>query len=674
MKNSMTKWLSAIALISCVACSKAEIDTEKAISTNEKGVYGYLTPFIEEGVGTRGDVLPDQTWKYVWEVGDKINIWSEEGTTLFYAVSETSGDRATFTGGGFDITDGKTYYSFHPRILSEEYQALPVTFEGQIQNGNDSGKHLANYIYSYTSAVCTNGNISFQYHNLVDFLRFVITLPKEGLTITKLTITADKQVFALNGTTDVTAAEGTGSITPTSTTDHMTLTLNNVQVTGKVLKAFMASVPLSVAANYIISVEDSAGKVYTSSEISKGVYGPGAGVRFQVDVESEEREYELVTSMPSDPAGKYILVYPVDGKYRAFSFAKTMENAETAAASVSNTAFAELYDQASTLYNTVIGGNYVEITGEANATTLTLNPEQEAELALNIAANSNPWTVTSPAKDLQTTLTSGSYTMKVDHLVANVASDGKADLVAAFNAPDAVAIMTALRGHDVNVTFDQLIDLAIAKTTTTSFSSIEKEGLKMAFEKMCRIAKDVVPNHPEIFGAGSTLMDIDRTTNVFTVFSQYHDNVANLSWSINPQKRFGLANLGYNVNVPGFTFSVNMPSSEWFTRLNASIKAAGSFDYSTFSIKRNRDAFVNYWAAFDNNSQYDIKINGVKIENFYQRLAGRLFDEMDDTEFMGLYYMAQSNKITALGTSYNTLAGKLNTGIQPAYIYKKVVE
>ena len=453
------------------------------------------------------------------------------------------------------------------------------------------------------------------------------------------------------------------------------MTLNNVTVSGNVLTAYFASAPIPEAASYVVSITDTDNKVYTSPAVSKSARNHGKSTTFNVTVESEERNYELVTSMPSDPAGKYILVYPVDGKYRAFSFAKTMENAETAASSVNEVVGLEnLYNHADDLYTTVVRGNYVEITGEANATTLTLNPEQEAAAALDIAANATPWTVTAPAKDLQTTFTSGSYTLKVDHLVANVASDGKADLVAAFNAPDAVAIMTALRGHEVNVTFDQLIDLAIAKTTTTSYSNLEKEGLKQAFEKMCRIAKDIVPNHPEIFGAGSTLMDIDRTKNVFTVFSQYHDNVANLSWSINPQKRFGLANLGYNVNTPGFTVSVNLPSSEWFTRLNDSIKAAGTFDYSTFSIKRNRDAFVNYWAAFDNNSQYDVKINGVKIENLYQRLAARLYDEMDDTEFMGLYYMAQTNKITALGNSYYTLAEKLNTGIQPAFIYKKVAD
>ena len=669
MKHTMTKWLSAIALISCVACSKVEIDTEKAVNTNEKGVFGYLTPFVDEDAGTRGNVLPDESWKYVWEVGDKINIWSDEGTTLFYSVSETSGDRATFTGGGFTLDEGATYYSFHPRILSEEYQALPISFMGQTQNGNNNGKHLADYTYSYTSAVCTNGNTSFQYHNLVMYVRLVVTLPKSGMTISKLTLTADKPVFAQNGTVNV----PTGAFTAGTMSDNITLTLNNATVSDNVLKAFIASNPWAETANYVVTVEDSEGKIYTSEPIEKPAYIAGKVAKIAVTVESVERNYELVTSMPSDPAGKYILVFPNGTTYRAFSFSKTMENAETAAESVANTSFQDLYDQASNLYNAVVGGNYVEITGEANATTLTLNPEQEAAAALDIAANAAPWTVTAPAKDLQTTLTSGSYSMGVDHLVVDVASDGTADLVAAFNAPDAVAVMNSLRGHDVNVTFQDLINLAITKND--EFTDDEAVIFTKAFNKLVAVVKKVVAENPHnLFPAGSSLMNITLNTNAFEVFSQYHDNVAELSWRISPEKRFGLAQLGYNINAQGFTVSVNLPSHEWFNKLNESLTS------SAVGIFPSRDKFVAYWAALD--SQYTVSLDGVKIDDFFKKLATRFVAELrqgtsafdSSDEFTQLYAAAVLGEFTKMGDAYKKLADKMNTGIQPAYIYKKVVE
>ena len=311
----------------------------------------------------------------------------------------------------------------------------------------------------------------------------------------------------------------------------------------------------------------------------------------------------------------------------------------------------------------VVKQNYVDITGEANATSLVLTPEQEAAAAITIAANANPWTVTAPAVDLQTTFTSGSYSMRVDHLVANVASDGKADLVAAFNATDAVAAMNALRGHNVNVTFNDLIDLVLAKTDGFSSSpySMDRMMLTLAFNKLVELANDIVEENPRnLFPANSQLMSIDLNTNAFVVFQQYHDNAADISWKISPEKRFGLAQLGYNVNAQGFTVSTNLPSYEWFNRLSAALAASG----------RNKTNFVQYWASFDSNSQYDVRIEGQKIDNFYTKLAGKFAAALTDTEFSMLCMLA--NKFTQLGASYKTLAEKLDTGIQPAYIFKKV--
>ena len=505
------------------------------------------------------------------------------------------------------------------------------------------------------------------HHNRLNSnFRFEITLPVTTLTVKELTITADVEqensFFALNGHYDAT---NNGYFTPGDKTNTMTLALDNVEVTDGVLNAFLSISPCE-AANYIIRITDSQGTVYTSPKISKPAIPANKFTTFRTEVfegDTPVGKYELVTSIDSDPAGKYILVYPNGTTYRAFSFAKTMENAETAAASVATTAFADLYDQSSTIYNAVVGGNYVEIDGEANATTLILNPEQEEAAAITIAANAAPWTVTAPAKDLQTTLTSGSYSLGVDHLVANVASDGKADLVAAFNAPDGVAIMNSLRGHNVNVTFNDLINLVISKNE--DFTESDAALLQKAFNKAVAIVRDLVAENPRnIFPAGSTLMSITLSKNAFDVFQQYYDNAADISWRISPDKRFGLAQLGYNVNAQGFTLSVNLPSYVWLNELNAAL--AGS--------RMNKTTFVNYWAKFDNNSQYDVKVDGVKIDKFYTKLAQRFADSLDMTDFgMLVVAAAYSDKLTSLANSYKTLAEKLDTGIQPAYIYKKVL-
>ena len=671
MKHSMNKWMAAVALLACAACSKNDFAIDNARLGEEEGVYGEIQPIIfDDPIDTRATINP-ANMMYQWETGDEINIWSDSGTLLIYSVVETSTDaqgisHASFDGGGYTLTDGATYYSSHPLIRStkDKYKNLPTPYTGQVQTADGNADHIAEYMYTYASATCNDQKTSFNYQHLTSFMLIEATLPK-AMTVTEVTVTANKQVFALNGTTDVT----TGTFTPGTMSNTLTLALDNVQVTDGVLNAFLATAPLEPA-TYILSVRDSEGTVYTSPEIVKRnplLAGHGAYFRGTV---STNPQYQKVTELDSDFAGQYILVYPVDGKYRAFSFIQTMEKAETAAASVANTAFADLYDQSSALYNTVVGGNYVEITSD-NAETLTLTPAQEAKVALNIAANTNPW---ANATDGTTTLSartvSGStYSIPVDHLVASINSDGTADLVAAFNAPGAVAVMNSLRGHDVNVTFQDLINLAITKND--EFTDDEAVIFTKAFNKLVAVVKKVVAENPHnLFPAGSTMMDITLNTNAFDVFSQYHDNVAELSWRISPEKRFGLAQLGYNVNAQGFTVSVNLPSYEWFNKLNESLMSSGL----------RRDRFIAYWAALD--SQYTVNLDGVKIDNFFEKLATRfvaelrqgtgIFDQND--EFTQLYAAAMLDEFTKMGNAYKKLADKLNTGIQPAYIYKKVVE
>ena len=675
MKNLMNKFFAAAALVACIACSKVETDVNNVVNNDEKGVYVTLSQIVEDDAPTtRGYASPD--WAYNMEVNDRISVWSTAGTQQIFKVVETQKVGGKFVAkieaSGFTLAEGEEYYASYPFVLENvinDFDAQILTYEGQTQTDQNGEqlRELAKYDYSWAKATCSDGKTNFSFARFSTFFRVVATLPREGMTIKEVKVTADQKIFALNGVANMT----NGAFTPTGElSESISMTLNNLTVNGKVLTAYFASNPLP-AADYVITITDSEGKVYTSESVHKGERIAGAATKFEVTVESEERNYELVTSMPSDPAGKYILVFPNGTTYRAFSFSKTMENAETAAASVATTSFEDLYGQSSDLYNAVVGGNYVEITGEANATTLTLNPEQEAAAALDIAANAAPWTVTAPAKDLQTTLTSGSYSIGVDHLVIDVASDGTADIVAAFNAPNAVAVMNSLRGHDVNVTFQDLINLAITKND--EFTDDEAVIFTKAFNKLVAVVKKVVAENPHnLFPAGSSLMNITLNTNAFEVFSQYHDNVAELSWRISPEKRFGLAQLGYNINAQGFTVSVNLPSHEWFNKLNESLTS------SAVGIFPSRDKFVAYWKALD--SQYTVNLDGVKIDNFFEKLATRFVAELrqgtnafdSSDEFTQLYAAAVLGEFTKMGDAYKKLAEKLDTGIQPAYIYKKV--
>lgn len=676
MKNMTNKLLAAAALFACFACSKTETDINQAPMNQNGKVYGYFEPLIDDATPqTRGYRTPD--FSYVAEVDDQVCIWTPGNSLMLYRVASEAAGHFELVSDGFDLIPGQTYSATYPFVLANVVNpptSQVVTFEGQTQTDQTGSelRDLAKYVYCWASTTCPdNKNVSFGFRSIGVIIRMIITLPREGMTITEVKLTADSPIFALNGKANFT----NGSFTATGAlSESLTMSLDDVTVSGNVLTAYLGSAPLP-AATYVISVTDDAGQVYKSTEIEMPERGSHTLMKFDDVVVAPEGGYVKLTSMPSDPAGQYILVYPNGTTYRAFSFTKTMENAATAAASVSSVAFADLYDQSSTLYNQVVGGNYVEITGEANATTLVLTPEQEAAAAITIAANSNPWTVTAPAQDLQTTFTAGTYSMRVDHLVADVASDGKADLVASFNATDGVAMMNALRGHNVNVTFDDLINLALAKTDgfDATPGSQDDQFIRNAFTKLVAVARDIVEDNPRNLFHGNSLMPIDFSTNAFDVFKQYHDNAAEISWRISPEKKYGLAQLGYNINADGFTAQVDLPSYQWFYELNESLRQ------SRVGYSVDRQKFVDYWKNVDNN--YTISIDGVKVDNFFEKLANRFLAELPPTgnpftdEFTLLVASATSTggeKFKKLGDAYKTLAEKLDTGIQPAYIFKKV--
>ncbi len=276
------KWALLAALCIFGACAKVEEEDSEALYYKGKGIYGYLTPIVDDDEpDTKATVNTSLLLSF--EVGDRINIWSNTGTTLFYKVREVSANgRAKFEGGGFTLTDGETYYSSFPLIRStaDDFQSITLSYEGQTQKANNDANHIANYAYSFASATCQNQSTVFNYTALCGYFKFFITLP-EALTLTELTITAADDIFALNGTQDITAAAN--GFTAGEMSDVMTLKLNNIEVTDGELDAFMALAACD-ASEYVIRLKATNGKVYTSPKISKTALESGHSKTFRTEV------------------------------------------------------------------------------------------------------------------------------------------------------------------------------------------------------------------------------------------------------------------------------------------------------------------------------------------------------------------------------------------------------
>lgn len=400
--------------------------------------------------------------------------------------------------------------------------------------------------------------------------------------------------------------------------------------------------PVTLSKGFKITVIGTDGKVFEKAtsrplEVSRNVMN---GLS-PMEIKTTLNRYELVTTNDAVDDGDYVLAYHDAEGFKLFSFTKTMANAETAANNVKDVhGLSALLSKGSQIYATVVGKNYVTVEGEEGAEYIDVPNEIEEDAMLSVTGN---------YEAAQLTLASGSYSLRLDKVITNINDDYSATLSVQPNAPDALNIMYSLRGGTVVITFNELINFAVdqAKKEGVTFTDEQIARLRSGFLKLCKLAKEELAEHNM-----GNLKDIDLNTNVFDVIAQYYDNVAFYSLQVSSKKKFGWATpIGFYKGDDGFTANIALPQAGWFDRVAESL------------TKNNRAEFVDYWAQYD--SQYgDI----LGISNFFQRLAGKFYDELDPST----YALLKDVDFRAIGRVYGRYVNRFNDKLEKVYLYKKV--
>ncbi len=626
-------------LFSCTPAEKS--DTSFA----GPGVYGYLPDFVSDDAPATKAKFPAAEMNLRFEVGDKINIWSEVGTLLVYKVTVTDGKSATFDGGGFTLTEGMTYYSSFPLIANvrDDFSAISHSYEGQVQTADGVADHVAEYTYVRSEATCENGATHFSYSHMSSWIRFYLTLPKANMTITELTLTADSPVFALNGTVDITA----GTFTPGEMSNTMTLKLDNVQVTDGELNAYMAVNPFA-AFNAVVRIKDAEGKSYVSAALPQNALAVGyfRTIRTSLAEEIPTGQWKKVTATEDLTSGKYVIVYPGADSYKIFSFEKSMANAQSAAATVADMhTFAEVVPMRGQLFETCVNGNYMTIDVPEDPATIEIVEADEAQVAIEAT------TLQGETANGTALLKSSAKNLGFANVVVSLGADGAATIKGMVKAADFKDICTFLRGHELKVTFADVMDFAASEV---GMSDASKEDALKAFEGLCKVAKTVMAEHNYL-----DLMDIDRNTRLMDVFANHYEFFADASLGYDSDKAYGWLNpVGFYVENDGFSAHIPMPSSEWFDRFAESL-ATGS-----------RESFVAYWKQFDiDHPEYSAYFNH---NAFFGRIAEKMISDNNVT--VDQYNRIAAINWTKIGQKYQTYCDDIcaNDPLANVYVYKKV--
>lgn len=226
---------------------------------------------------TQYNISETKGFETVWAAGDILGIYPIGGDQVSFPISDGVGTTsAKFDGGSWALRGEykyAAYYPFSTDFYTTDQTAIPVSFLGQVQNGNNTTSHLAavDFMAAAGTQPSSNGSVTLSFNHVGCFLRMQFTMPKAG-TFTSVTIATDGGNFTTEGTVNLAAA--TLALSATSTDTKLTLGLANVNTTtdNQTITLYMMVAPNDMSARTLtFTVQDNTGKSYTKTAAGKNM-------------------------------------------------------------------------------------------------------------------------------------------------------------------------------------------------------------------------------------------------------------------------------------------------------------------------------------------------------------------------------------------------------------------
>lgn len=309
MKKYILYFLLALIFASC---SQMEDVDDSNTSCSNEGIVCTVKPLeLSEGFDdvTRSSLsLGSGGMNFAWNIGDMITVYPEQtgtgvnsGEFTLGTINANNSASASFTGGGFNLTKGKVYYTFSKctnekassfcptGVNTDSYTNITMSYAGQRMTANRSTTHLGKYDFMSAKATSTEeNNASFTFQHLGLTLRLVIQgLPADN-EYTKITMyDADDNLFReLTRTTNITSSSSSDYLpylnTPDITDESVRFSLDlgenastGITVNGtENLVAYMEIPPMDFSGKTIAFHIDGKKKdyycLYTGEKLSAG--------------------------------------------------------------------------------------------------------------------------------------------------------------------------------------------------------------------------------------------------------------------------------------------------------------------------------------------------------------------------------------------------------------------
>ena len=206
---------------------------------------------------------------FQWEVDDTVGIYPDAGSQIFFSMKDGAGtSTATFDGGGWGFKENSVYYSYYPFIADFylDRSRIPVSYEGERQNGKDNMDHYGDYDYMYTPGVsASSGVLRFSYSHLNCLIKVTVSKLPAGV-YRQVTISSKEDLFVKKGHFNLMSQAP--SVIPDETSKEISLVLDNVSLAADEQAVFyIISAPVAFAGkDIIVSIVDKDKKQYDCSK------------------------------------------------------------------------------------------------------------------------------------------------------------------------------------------------------------------------------------------------------------------------------------------------------------------------------------------------------------------------------------------------------------------------
>ncbi len=216
-----------------IACTTNEKFNKSDLKTNSfKNVRVEVDNFIWSNGPTRSSVdVDDEGVKFKWRADDTIGIFPSNGFQVAFPMASGAGtNSAEFDGGDWKLRESALYVAYYPfNFYNKSGKNIPVTYIGQVQDGNGSTAHIGKYDYLSASAKTPeNGAVTFNFNHLGALLQIKLKV-SEPVGLTSLTLETEQPHFVRRGSINL--MDGYPEISCEEKFQRLSMELSNITTT-----------------------------------------------------------------------------------------------------------------------------------------------------------------------------------------------------------------------------------------------------------------------------------------------------------------------------------------------------------------------------------------------------------------------------------------------------------